>query len=147
MCYTKSNHILKGKVMNRSDIMRISALLEIAMGSASLIAARFWVGTSNIIGRHVSHGDTTEAFALTYAFALLQITVGIIGVMNAEKSSISTLIFGILAFFPQLAHFFHIKGSILLILINIIALAVPVLYTLTAYKLFRQKEKALSGTF
>ena len=54
--------------MNRSDIMRISALFEIALGSASLIAARFWIGTTNIVGRHVSHGDTTEAFALTYAF-------------------------------------------------------------------------------
>ena len=30
--------------MNRSDIMRISALFEIALGSASLIAARFWIG-------------------------------------------------------------------------------------------------------
>ena len=54
--------------MNRSDIMRISALFEIALGSASLIAARFWIGTTNIVGRHVTHGDTTEAFALTYAF-------------------------------------------------------------------------------
>ena len=44
--------------MNRSDIMRISALFEIALGSASLIAARFWIGTTNIVGRHVSHGDT-----------------------------------------------------------------------------------------
>ena len=71
--------------MNRSDIMRISALFEIALGSASLIAARFWIGTTNIVGRHVSHGDTTEAFALTYAFTLLQIAIGIIGVMNAGK--------------------------------------------------------------
>ena len=125
--------------MNRSDIMRISALLEIAMGSASLIAARFWIGTSNIVGRHVCHGDTTEAFALTYAFALLQIAIGIIGVMNAEKSSIITLIFGILAFIPQIAHFFHIKGSIILILINLVAFVVPVLYTLTAHKLFKQR--------
>ena len=61
--------------MNRSDIMRISALFEIALGSASLIAARFWIGTTNIVGRHVSHGDTTEAFALTYAFTLLQIAL------------------------------------------------------------------------
>ena len=82
--------------MNRSDIMRISALFEIALGSASLIAARFWIGTTNIVGRHVSHGDTTEAFALTYAFTLLQITIGIIGVMNAEKGRMSTVIFGIL---------------------------------------------------
>ena len=37
--------------MNRSDIMRISALFEIALGSASLIAARFWIGTTNIVGR------------------------------------------------------------------------------------------------
>lgn len=50
--------------MNRSDIMRISALFEIALGSASLIAARFWIGTTNIVGRHVSHGDTTEALHL-----------------------------------------------------------------------------------
>ena len=62
--------------MNRSDIMRISALFEIALGSASLIAARFWIGTTNIVGRHVTHGDTTEAFALTYAFTLLQIAIG-----------------------------------------------------------------------
>ena len=86
------------KNMNRSDIMRISALFEIALGSASLIAARFWIGTTNIVGRHVSHGDTTEAFALTYAFTLLQIAIGIIGVMNAEKGRMSTVIFGILAF-------------------------------------------------
>ena len=91
--------------MNRSDIMRISALFEIALGSASLIAARFWIGTTNIVGRHVSHGDTTEAFALTYAFILLQIAIGIIGVMNAEKGRMSTVIFGILAFIPQIAHF------------------------------------------
>ena len=75
--------------MNRSDIMRISALFEIALGSASLIAARFWIGTTNIVGRHVSHGDTTEAFALTYAFTLLQIAIGIIGVMNAERAPLS----------------------------------------------------------
>ena len=71
--------------MNRSDIMRISALFEIALGSASLIAARFWIGTTNIVGRHVTHGDTTEAFALTYAFTLLQIAIGIIGVMKCRK--------------------------------------------------------------
>mgnify|MGYP000105019453 CR=1 FL=1 len=72
--------------MNRSDIMRISALFEIALGSASLIAARFWIGTTNIVGRHVSHGDTTEAFCtLLMHFTLLQIAIGIIGVMNAEK--------------------------------------------------------------
>ena len=123
--------------MNRSDIMRISALFEIALGSASLIAARFWIGTTNIVGRHVSHGDTTEAFALTYAFTLLQIAIGIIGVMNAEKGRMSTVIFGILAFIPQIAHFFHIKGSI-------IAFAVPVLYAFTAYKLFKGDNKTIA---
>ena len=130
--------------MNRSDIMRISALLEIALGSASLIAARFWIGTTNIVGRHVTHGDTTEAFALTYAFALLQIAVGIIGVMNAEKHSLVTVVFGILAFVPQIAHFFHIKGSVILILMNLLAFAVPVLYTLTAYKLFKGDNKTIA---
>ena len=49
--------------MNRSDIMRISALFEIALSLVLLIAAGFWIGTHfNIVGRHVSHGDTTEAF-------------------------------------------------------------------------------------
>ena len=127
--------------MNRSDIMRISALFEIALGSASLIAARFWIGTTNIVGRH---GDTTEAFALTYAFTLLQIAIGIIGVMNAEKGRMSTVIFGILAFIPQIAHFFHIKGSIILILMNLAAFAVPVLYTFTAYKLFKGDNKTIA---
>ena len=93
--------------MNRSDIMRISALFEIALGSASLIAARFWIGTTNIVGRHVSHGDTTEAFALTYAFTLLQITIGIIGVMNAEKGRMSTVIFWPL--FPRLPTSFILR--------------------------------------
>ena len=92
--------------MNRSDIMRISALFEIALGSASLIAARFWIGTTNIVGRHVTHGDTTEAFALTYAFTLLQIAIGIIGVMNAEKGRMSTVIFGI---FPRLPTSFILR--------------------------------------
>ena len=121
--------------MNRSDIMRISALFEIALGSASLIAARFWIGTTNIVGRHVSHGDTTEAF---------QIAIGIIGVMNAEKGRMSTVIFGILAFIPQIAHFFHIKGSIILVLMNLAAFAVPVLYTFTAYKLFKGDNKTIA---
>ena len=115
--------------MNRSDIMRISALFEIALGSASLIAARFWIGTTNIVGRHVSHGDTTEAFALTYAFTLLQIAIGIIGVMNAEKGRMSTVIFGILAFIPQIA---------------LAAFAVPVLYAFTAYKLFKGDNKTIA---
>lgn len=130
--------------MNRSDIMRISALFEIALGSASLIAARFWIGTTNIVGRHVSHGDTTEAFALTYAFTLLQIAIGIIGVMNAEKGRMSTVIFGILAFIPQIAHFFHIRGSIILVLMNLAAFAVPVLYAFTAYKLFKGDNKTIA---
>lgn len=134
--------------MNRSDIMRISALFEIALGSASLIAARFWIGTTNIVGRHVTHGDTTEAFALTYAltyaFTLLQIAIGIIGVMNAEKGRMSTVIFGILAFIPQIAHFFHIKGSIILVLMNLAAFAVPVLYAFTAYKLFKGDNKTIA---
>ncbi len=95
--------------MNRSDIMRISALFEIALGSASLIAARFWIGTTNIVGRHVSHGDTTEAFALTYAFTLLQIAIGIIGVMNAEKGRMSTVIFGIWPLFPRLPTSFILR--------------------------------------
>ena len=42
--------------MNRSDIMRISALFEIALGSASLIAASFWIGTTNIVGRRCFEG-------------------------------------------------------------------------------------------
>jgi len=130
--------------MNRSDIMRISALFEIALGSASLIAARFWIGTTNIVGKHVTPGDTTEAFALTYAFTLLQIAIGIIGVMNAEKGRMSTVIFGILAFIPQIAHFFHIKGSIILVLMNLAAFAVPVLYAFTAYKLFKGDNKTIA---
>ena len=96
------------------------------------------------MGRHVSHGDTTEAFALTYAFILLQIAIGIIGVMNAEKGRMSTVIFGILAFIPQIAHFFHIKGSIILVLMNLAAFAVPVLYAFTAYKLFKGDNKTIA---
>ena len=95
--------------MNRSDIMRISALFEIALGSASLIAARFWIGTTNIVGRHVSHGDTTEAFALTYAFTLLQIAIGIIGVMNAEKGRMSTVILEFWPLFPRLPTSFILR--------------------------------------
>ena len=71
--------------MNRSDIMRISALFEIALGSASLISARFWIGTTNIVGTTCTMVILQRLLSLTYAFTLLQIAIGIIGVMNAEK--------------------------------------------------------------
>ena len=58
--------------MNRSDIMRISALFEIALGSASLIAARFWIGTTNIVGKHVKMCIRDRAYTVLHTIQHLR---------------------------------------------------------------------------
>lgn len=123
---------------NGTKYLRMASVLQILLGAASILLTHYLVGgDASVAG--ISAPDGLLYLMLAYGMGAFQIVAGIIGLMNANKKSLLAVILGVLLFLPQLAHFFSIKGNIGLILINIVALAIPYFYLHSAYKNFREK--------
>ena len=120
--------------------LRIASIIQILLGVGAICMIRFFLGEGDVTIAGVS-GE--EAFALvmaSYASAAFQIFAGLMGLLLAKKKSLFTVILGILLFIPQLLYFMHLDNNIVLILVNIVALAIPYYYLHNAYKNFKEKE-------
>lgn len=117
--------------------LRIASVLEIIMGAASLFLTHYLVGHGDATVAGISAPTALGLLVAAYGLAIFQILAGIFGLMMADKKSLLTVFFGVALFIPQLAHFFNMKGSIGMILANIVVLVIPYLYLNSAYKNFK----------
>ena len=118
--------------------LRVASIIQIILGAASILLTHYLVGNGDVSIAGISAPEALGALILAYGMAAFQILAGIIGLMMADKKSLFTVFLGILLFLPQLAHFFNIKGNIGMILVNIVALAIPYLYLHNAWKNFKE---------
>ena len=118
--------------------LRIASIIEIILGAASILLTHYLVGAGDAAVAGISAPTALGFLMLAYGMAAFQVFAGLIGLMMADKKSAVTVVLGILLFLPQLAHFFNIKGNIGVILLNVIALAIPYYYLHSAYKNFKE---------
>ena len=117
--------------------LRIASVLEIIMGAASLFLTHYLVGHGDVTVAGISAPTALGLLVAAYGLAGFQILSGIFGLMMANKKSLLTVVLGVVLFIPQLAHFFNVKGSIGMIIANIVILVIPYLYLNSAYKNFK----------
>ena len=117
--------------------LRVASVIQIILGAASMLLTHYLVGNGDASIAGISAPEALGALILAYGMAVFQILAGIIGLMAADKKSLFTVFLGILLFIPQLAHFCSIKGNIGMILVNVIALAIPYLYLHNAWKNYK----------
>ena len=117
--------------------LRIASVLEIIIGAASLFLTHYLVGHGDVTVAGISAPTALGLLAAAYGLAVFQILSGIFGLMMADKKSLLTVVLGVALFIPQLAHFLNIKGSIGMIIVNIVILVIPYLYLNSAYKNFK----------
>ncbi len=121
-----------------TKMLRIASIILIVFGVVSILTARVLLYAGDASAADLSGTTSLGVLVLYYGGAIFQILAGIIGLAVAQKKSLLTVVLGVLLFIPQLAHFYNIKGNIAMIIVGIIALAVPYLYTQSAYKNFRE---------
>lgn len=117
-----------------SKTLRNAAIVEVVMGVVSLIATRIILTAGDASLAGITPVNAMWALVAAYVLAALQIVAGIIGVINAEKKSKLTFACGVLLFLPQFNHFIHIRGSVMWIIVNVVLLAVPYFYLMSANK-------------
>lgn len=117
--------------------LKISSIILILMGVASILFTYFLVGEAEASDITVSGSEALKSLIMAYASAGFQVLAGLIGFALSKKKSIITVIFGIALFIPQLLYFMHLDGNIILIAINILLLVVPYYYLHSAYKNFK----------
>ena len=117
--------------------LRVASVIQIILGAASILLTHYLVGNGDVSIAGISAPEALGALILAYGMAVFQILAGLIGLMMADKKSLFTVFLGILLFLPQLVHFFNIKGNIGMILVNVVALAIPYLYLHNAWKNYR----------
>lgn len=116
--------------------LRVASVLELVMGAASLFLTHYLVGNGDVSVAGISAPTALGLLIAAYGLAVFQILAGIFGLMMADKKSMLTVILGVILFIPQLAHFLNIKGSIGMIIANIVLLVIPYLYLNSACKNF-----------
>lgn len=124
--------------MPGTKTLRITGLIEIIMGAASLAVTRLLLSTGHATIPLLSEETIVKSLFLAYGMAAFQIVAGLIGVIFAHKKSNLTFVCGVLLFIPQCTHFFNLKGmSVAGIVINAVLLLVPYLYLMAANKNLR----------
>jgi len=117
--------------------LRIASVLQIVLGLLSFVLANFLLQEGDVAAAGVAPEQALWILTLTKGGYLFQIFAGVVGLLLANKKSVLTVLLGILLFLPTLATFLQVKGDILLIVLNAIALAIPYYYLHNAYKNFK----------
>lgn len=117
--------------------LRIASMIQIAFGICGLLLTYFLIGAGDVTITGLDPETAFKILILTYAGYAFQILAGIVGLIQSNKKSLLTLIFGILLFVPYLIMFIHTKENIIYIIINAITLAFPYYYLHNAYKNFK----------
>ena len=115
--------------------LRIASVIQILLGLGHLAFTYFLAGEWNGAG---ADGETAlYILTLTYGGYIFQVIAGLLGLLRANKRSLLTVILGVLLFIPQLVTFLHVQGSIPLIILNAVLLAIPYYYLHNAVKNFK----------
>ena len=117
--------------------LRIASAIQIIVGIMGLILTYFLIGAGDITVTGIEPNKALGILVLTYAGYIFQIFAGIVGLILANKKSIFTIILGVLLFVPCLVFFLHLDGSMGMIIMNIITLAIPYYYLHNAYKNYK----------
>ena len=119
--------------------LRIASVLELVFGVVSIIMIQVLMKNGDASAANLSGGSSLMWLVFGYVAAGFQILAGIVGLACANKKSLLTIIFGIILYIPVLWHFFQIKGNISLILLNVVTLIVPYVYSRSAFLNFKNK--------
>lgn len=117
--------------------LRIASIIQVIVGIAGIISTYFLIGAGDVAVIGIEPNKALGVLALTYAGYIFQIFAGIVGLVLANKKSIFTIILGVLLFVPCLVFFLHLDGTIWMIIMNIITLAIPYYYLHNAYKNYK----------
>lgn len=118
--------------------LRVSSVILILMGVASILLTYFLAGEAEASDITVSESEALKSLFIAYASAGFQVFAGVIGFCLAKKKSIITIILGIILFIPQLLQFMHLDNNTILIAVNILLLVIPYYYLHSAYKNFKE---------
>lgn len=133
----------KKRMKSGTKNLRMASVLEIIMGAASLFLTHYLVGHGDAAVVGISAPTALGLLVAAYGLAVFQILSGILGLMMADKKSLLSVVFGGVLFIPQFFHFFNMRGSIGMILVNIIVLVIPYLYLSSAYKNFKENQNII----
>ena len=129
--------IIRGFGMSGTKGLRVTSIILILMGLASILLTYFLAHEVDASDITVSSLEALKSLILAYASAGFQVLVGLIGLILSKKRSIITVILGIILFIPQLLYFMHLDGNFVLIGVNILLLVIPYYYLHSAYKNFK----------
>ena len=129
--------IIRGFGMSGTKGLRVTSIILILMGLASILLTYFLAHEVDASDITVSSLEALKSLILAYASAGFQVLVGLIGLILSKKRSIITVILGIILFIPQLLYFMHLDGNFVLICVNILLLVIPYYYLHSAYKNFK----------
>lgn len=118
--------------------LRVSSVILILMGVASILLTYFLAGEAEASDITVSESEALKNLFIAYGSAGFQVFAGVIGFCLANKKSIITIILGVILFIPQLLQFMHLDNNIILIAVNILLLVIPYYYLHSAYKNFKE---------
>ena len=129
--------IIRGFGMSGTKGLRVTSIILILMGLASILLTYFLAHEVDASDITVSSLEALKSLILAYASAGFQVLVGLIGLILSKKRSIITVILGIILFITQLLYFMHLDGNFVLIGVNILVLVIPYYYLHSAYKNFK----------
>ena len=129
--------IIRGFGMSGTKGLRVTSIILILMGLASILLTYFLAHEVDASDITVSSLEVLKSLILAYASAGFQVLVGLIGLILSKKRSIITVILGIILFIPQLLYFMRLDGNFVLICVNILLLVIPYYYLHSAYKNFK----------
>ena len=118
--------------------LRVSSVILILMGVASILLTYFLAGEAEASDITVSESEALKSLFIAYGSAGFRVFAGVIGFCLANKKSIITIILGVILFIPQLLQFMHLDNNIILIAVNILLLVIPYYYLHSAYKNFKE---------
>lgn len=117
-------------MLKGSKLLRISAVLELIIGIASLLIVWFMVGSADFraLIKEDLASNVLLSITMVYGVHILEIIAGLIGIVKANKKSVLTLILGLIVMVINLVEYFTHNLDTMQIIIQSVSLIVPYLY-------------------
>lgn len=124
-----------------TKLLRIMSVLELLIGILMIVFIRLLLAADMDYSRVLS--DTVAANALrsvlaAYGVHVVEILGGIIGLINANKKSMLTVIMGVILFVLNLTDFVSHDGNNVQMVLQCLTLIVPGLYLTAAWNNYRK---------
>lgn len=124
-----------------TKLLRIMSILELFIGILMIVFIRLLLAADMDYSLVLS--DTVAANALwsvlaAYGVHVVEILGGIIGLINANKKSMLTVIMGVILFVLNLTDFVSHDGNMVQMVLQCLTLIVPGLYLTAAWNNYRK---------